>query len=191
MAGYAARRLLAAIPVLFFVSFVTFGLIRLAPGDPVLIVLGGRRVSPELIDPAAGAVRPGRRPDHPVRRVAGPGAPARLRAELQAPPGGRRPHPGAACRSRSSSSRCRCSSPIVGRHPAGRAPGAPARERGRLRGLVLRVRRRQLPGLLHGHPRGARVRGLAGLAARVRQRRATRSTSYGTCSCRPWRWRWA
>ena len=50
MAGYAARRLLAAIPVLFVVSFVTFGLIRLAPGDPVLIVLGGRRVSPELID---------------------------------------------------------------------------------------------------------------------------------------------
>ena len=41
MASYAARRLLAAIPVLFFVSFVTFGLIRLAPGDPVLIVLGG------------------------------------------------------------------------------------------------------------------------------------------------------
>jgi peptide/nickel transport system permease protein len=50
MASYAARRLLAAIPVLFFVSFVTFGLIRLAPGDPVLIVLGGRRVSPDLID---------------------------------------------------------------------------------------------------------------------------------------------
>jgi peptide/nickel transport system permease protein len=32
------------VPVLLFVSFVTFGLIRLAPGDPVLIVLGGRRV---------------------------------------------------------------------------------------------------------------------------------------------------
>ena len=50
MASYAARRLLAAIPILFFVSFITFGLIRLAPGDPVLIVLGGRRISPELID---------------------------------------------------------------------------------------------------------------------------------------------
>jgi peptide/nickel transport system permease protein len=49
MAGYAARRLLAAIPILFLVSFVTFGLIRLAPGDPVLIVLGGRRISPDLI----------------------------------------------------------------------------------------------------------------------------------------------
>ena len=50
MAGYAARRVLAAIPVLLFVSFVTFGLIRLAPGDPVLIVLGGKRISPELIE---------------------------------------------------------------------------------------------------------------------------------------------
>ena len=34
MAGYAARRLLAAIPILLFVSFITFGLIRLAPGRP-------------------------------------------------------------------------------------------------------------------------------------------------------------
>lgn len=49
MAGYAARRLLATIPVLLFVSFVTFGLVRLAPGDPVLIILGGKRISPELI----------------------------------------------------------------------------------------------------------------------------------------------
>jgi peptide/nickel transport system permease protein len=50
MVAYAARRLLATIPVLFFVTFVTFGLIRLAPGDPVLIVLGGKRVSPELME---------------------------------------------------------------------------------------------------------------------------------------------
>lgn len=34
------------VPVLLFVSFVTFGLVRLAPGDPVLIVLGGRHVDP-------------------------------------------------------------------------------------------------------------------------------------------------
>ena len=34
------------VPVLLFVSFVTFGLVRLAPGDPVLIVLGGRKVDP-------------------------------------------------------------------------------------------------------------------------------------------------
>jgi len=50
MAAYAARRLLATIPVLFFVSFVTFIMIRLAPGDPVLILLGGKRMSPEMIE---------------------------------------------------------------------------------------------------------------------------------------------
>jgi peptide/nickel transport system permease protein len=38
------------VPVLLFVSFVTFGLVRLAPGDPVLIVLGGRRVDPATAD---------------------------------------------------------------------------------------------------------------------------------------------
>lgn len=46
MTAYALRRLLALIPVLLFVSFVTFALVRLAPGDPVLIVLGGKRVDP-------------------------------------------------------------------------------------------------------------------------------------------------
>ncbi len=38
------------VPVLLFVSFVTFGLVRLAPGDPVLIVLGGRRVDPATME---------------------------------------------------------------------------------------------------------------------------------------------
>jgi peptide/nickel transport system permease protein len=46
LAGYILRRVLGLIPVLLFVSFVTFNLVRLAPGDPVLIVLGGRRVDP-------------------------------------------------------------------------------------------------------------------------------------------------
>ena len=46
MAGYVLRRVLGLIPVLLFVSFVTFNLVRLAPGDPVTIVLGGRRVDP-------------------------------------------------------------------------------------------------------------------------------------------------
>ena len=46
MAGYVIRRILGTIPVLLFVSFVTFGLVRLAPGDPVTIVLGGRKVDP-------------------------------------------------------------------------------------------------------------------------------------------------
>ena len=50
MAGYILRRVLGLIPVLFFVSFVTFNLVRLAPGDPVLIVLGGRRVDPATAD---------------------------------------------------------------------------------------------------------------------------------------------
>lgn len=48
--AYALRRLVALVPVLIFVSFVTFGLVRLAPGDPVLIVLGGKRVDPALLD---------------------------------------------------------------------------------------------------------------------------------------------
>jgi peptide/nickel transport system permease protein len=38
------------VPVLLFVSFVTFGLVRLAPGDPVTIVLGGRHVDPVTAD---------------------------------------------------------------------------------------------------------------------------------------------
>jgi peptide/nickel transport system permease protein len=46
VAGYVLRRVLGLIPVLLFVSFVTFNLVRLAPGDPVTIVLGGRRVDP-------------------------------------------------------------------------------------------------------------------------------------------------
>ena len=48
--AYALRRILALIPVLLFVSFVTFNLVRLAPGDPVLIVLGGRKVDPGTAD---------------------------------------------------------------------------------------------------------------------------------------------
>ena len=50
MAGYVFRRLLGLIPVLLFVSFVTFGMVRLAPGDPVTIVLGGRKVDPATAD---------------------------------------------------------------------------------------------------------------------------------------------
>ncbi len=50
MAGYIFRRILGMIPVLLFVSFVTFGLVRLAPGDPVLIVLGGHKVDQATMD---------------------------------------------------------------------------------------------------------------------------------------------
>ena len=49
MTGYVLRRLVSLVPVLLFVSFVTFGLIRLAPGDPVLIILGGKKADPETI----------------------------------------------------------------------------------------------------------------------------------------------
>lgn len=37
---YAARRLLSAIPVLLVVSFIVFGLVRLVPGDPAVLMLG-------------------------------------------------------------------------------------------------------------------------------------------------------
>lgn len=50
MTGYVLRRLLGLVPVLLFVSFVTFGLVRLAPGDPVLIVLGGKKVDPATME---------------------------------------------------------------------------------------------------------------------------------------------
>ncbi len=49
VAGYIVHRVLSSIPVLLFVSFVTFGLVRLAPGDPVLIVLGGHKVDPTTL----------------------------------------------------------------------------------------------------------------------------------------------
>lgn len=42
MGQYAARRLLALIPVLLGVSIVVFGLIRMIPGDPVIVMLGER-----------------------------------------------------------------------------------------------------------------------------------------------------
>jgi peptide/nickel transport system permease protein len=49
MLRYTLKRLLALIPILLFVSFVTFGLVRLAPGDPALIMVGGKRVSAETL----------------------------------------------------------------------------------------------------------------------------------------------
>ena len=49
MLRYTAKRLLALIPILLFVSFVTFGMVRLAPGDPALIMVGGKRVSAETL----------------------------------------------------------------------------------------------------------------------------------------------
>lgn len=42
MAQYIARRLISLIPVLLGVSIIVFSLIRLIPGDPVIIMLGER-----------------------------------------------------------------------------------------------------------------------------------------------------
>jgi peptide/nickel transport system permease protein len=46
--GYVAGRLTAAIPVLFVVSLVTFGLLYLVPGDPAQAIVG-ERASPATI----------------------------------------------------------------------------------------------------------------------------------------------
>ncbi len=49
MFRYTVNRLLTLIPVLLFVSFVTFELVRLTPGDPALIMVGGRQTTPEIL----------------------------------------------------------------------------------------------------------------------------------------------
>jgi peptide/nickel transport system permease protein len=45
---YAARRLLLAVPLLFGMSVLIFGLMRLVPGDPAVAVLG-YKATPEGI----------------------------------------------------------------------------------------------------------------------------------------------
>jgi peptide/nickel transport system permease protein len=40
MAGYAARRVLSAIPVLFLVTLIAFGIMQIVPGDPAMIIAG-------------------------------------------------------------------------------------------------------------------------------------------------------
>ena len=49
MPSYVLKRLLSLIPILIFTSFVVFGLVRLTPGDPALIMVGGRRTSEETL----------------------------------------------------------------------------------------------------------------------------------------------
>lgn len=46
---YAARRLLSAVPVLLLVSIIVFGLVRLVPGDPAVIMLGAD-ANPEQLE---------------------------------------------------------------------------------------------------------------------------------------------
>ncbi len=48
MRGYLTRRLLAVIPVLFGVSVLVFGFLRLIPGDPALAMLG-EHAAPEIV----------------------------------------------------------------------------------------------------------------------------------------------
>ncbi|MED1861454.1 ABC transporter permease [Brevibacillus reuszeri] len=45
-----ARRLLLLIPILFVVSVIIFGMSRLVPGDPALIMVGGHQTTPEVLE---------------------------------------------------------------------------------------------------------------------------------------------
>jgi peptide/nickel transport system permease protein len=49
MARYILRRLLAAVPVVLLVAVIVFVAVQLAPGDPVLLMLGGD-ARPEVIE---------------------------------------------------------------------------------------------------------------------------------------------
>src|SRR5262245_26358149 len=40
MAGYVLKRLIAALPVLFLTTAIVFVLMRMLPGDPVLMLIG-------------------------------------------------------------------------------------------------------------------------------------------------------
>ena len=48
MVGFLIRRLGVLVPTLMGVTLVAFGLIRLVPGDPVLLMIGERGASPEV-----------------------------------------------------------------------------------------------------------------------------------------------
>ena len=47
---YLFQRLLQFIPVLVIVSFIVFGMARLAPVDPAIVMAGGRQTSPEVLE---------------------------------------------------------------------------------------------------------------------------------------------
>lgn len=49
MLSYTLRRIVGLVPVLFFVTFLAFILLRLTPGDPALILAGPRETSPATI----------------------------------------------------------------------------------------------------------------------------------------------
>lgn len=47
MIQFIARRLLVLVPVLFVMSIIVFGVLRLIPGDPVDVIIGAEQVDPE------------------------------------------------------------------------------------------------------------------------------------------------
>lgn len=49
LGSYVARRLLLAVPVLFGVSILVFGVLRLAPGDPAAIMLGAQATKEDVV----------------------------------------------------------------------------------------------------------------------------------------------
>lgn len=49
MIGYILRRIVQLIPTFFGITLIAFGLIRIIPGDPVLLLLGERGGSPEVV----------------------------------------------------------------------------------------------------------------------------------------------
>lgn len=50
MVNFIIRRILYLIPVLIAVSIIVFGVVRLAPGDPALIIVGGKQTTPEILE---------------------------------------------------------------------------------------------------------------------------------------------
>lgn len=50
MLRYLLKRLLEVIPTLLGVSIIAFALIRMIPGDPVLLMIGERGASPEVVE---------------------------------------------------------------------------------------------------------------------------------------------
>ncbi|MVW86753.1 peptide ABC transporter permease, partial [Pseudomonas sp. PB101] len=48
MLSFITRRLGLLIPTFFGITLLTFALIRMIPGDPVEVMMGERRVDPEM-----------------------------------------------------------------------------------------------------------------------------------------------
>ena len=55
LAAYIARRFLLTLPAMLAMSVIVFLMIRLIPGDPVLVILGLRSIAGEHSGAAGGA----------------------------------------------------------------------------------------------------------------------------------------